>query len=314
MSISQFEVPKISVVIPLYNKVRHIKRALDSVLSQTYQDFEVIVVNDGSTDGSEKVVQEYTDPRIRLINQENSGPGAARNRGIKEADNELIAFLDADDEYLPDFLKTVQGLFAKYPGCGAFGTAYIAANRNLRIRIGVKEPIWEGVLENYFRSFRNRRFCLSSVAVPKCVFKRVGDFYSGLDRGEDADIACRIALKYAIAYSTRAGAVIYGDAENKSRLRESIYDYSKVIAAIDYALASRDFRDSVRKSDLLGFRAMWYTNLILRSLKYKHISEARTYLRKAFPPGRYFLRWFIALLITYLPKPLIDMLIKIKEK
>ena len=94
-------VPAISVVIPLYNKVKYIRRALDSVLNQTSADLEVIVVDDGSTDGGGHVVLRQHDGRVRLIRQGNKGVSVARNRGVSEARADLIAFLDADDEWLP---------------------------------------------------------------------------------------------------------------------------------------------------------------------------------------------------------------------
>ncbi len=102
-------IPVVSVVVPLYNKRRWVQRALDSIAAQTLSDIEVIVVDDGSTDGSDQVVEQYPDPRFRLIRQENAGPGAARNRGLKECRAELIAFLDADDEWLPNYLETFAG-------------------------------------------------------------------------------------------------------------------------------------------------------------------------------------------------------------
>lgn len=117
----------ISVVMPLFNKVRHIKRALDSVLAQTYRDFEVIVVDDGSTDGSENVVEQYTDPRVRLVHREHIsswGGHAARNLGIAESRADLIAFLDADDEWLPDYLQTIMSLIGRFPGAAAWSTTY----------------------------------------------------------------------------------------------------------------------------------------------------------------------------------------------
>ena len=86
----------ISVVIPLYNKEKQIRKTLQSVLTQTFQDFEIVVVNDGSTDNSAIEVEKVKDPRIRLIHQQNAGVSAARNKGIEEARYELIAFLDAD--------------------------------------------------------------------------------------------------------------------------------------------------------------------------------------------------------------------------
>lgn len=101
---------KVSVIIPLYNKARQVRRALDSIAAQTFSGFEVIVVDDGSTDEGGRIVAAYTDARFRLIRQANAGPGAARNRGIAEAQGELIAFLDADDEWLPGYLE--QGVSA----------------------------------------------------------------------------------------------------------------------------------------------------------------------------------------------------------
>ena len=95
---------KISVVIPLYNKELSIRRTIESVLSQSYSPYELIVVNDGSTDAGEKVVANFTDSRIRLINQDNRGVSAARNRGIAEAKSEHLCLLDTDDELLPNSL------------------------------------------------------------------------------------------------------------------------------------------------------------------------------------------------------------------
>jgi glycosyltransferase involved in cell wall biosynthesis len=97
--------PRVSVVVPLYNKARYVGRALDSIAKQTFEDFEVIVVDDGSTDTGSTFAASYPDPRFRLIGQPRQGPGAARNRGLSLATGEFVAFLDADDEWLPDYLE-----------------------------------------------------------------------------------------------------------------------------------------------------------------------------------------------------------------
>src|SRR5262249_38507394 len=104
-----------SVVVPLYNKARYISRCLDSIRAQTYPDFEIIVVNDGSTDGGESIVRGYGDARIRLVSQQNAGPGPARNRGIAEARGDWIAMLDSDDEWDPRYLELGVKLLESYP-------------------------------------------------------------------------------------------------------------------------------------------------------------------------------------------------------
>jgi glycosyltransferase involved in cell wall biosynthesis len=109
--------PSASVIIPLYNKGMFVARAIDSVLAQTCEDFEIIVIDDGSTDNGPDIVRQYKDPRIRLIRQSNAGPGAARNAGVRAASSKYVAYLDADDEWLPDFLQTSLSNLANNPDC-----------------------------------------------------------------------------------------------------------------------------------------------------------------------------------------------------
>ncbi|MCK4441656.1 MAG: glycosyltransferase family 2 protein, partial [Sulfurovaceae bacterium] len=104
-----------SVVVPLYNKEKYIKRTLDSILNQTFSNFEIIIVNDGSTDKSCEIIKTINDDRIHLIHKKNGGVSSARNRGIKEAKGEFIAFLDADDEWFPDKLQKQYTLHKKNP-------------------------------------------------------------------------------------------------------------------------------------------------------------------------------------------------------
>lgn len=112
--------PKISVIIPLYNKARHIQRSIDSVLSQSFTDFELIVIDDGSTDASAELVRgHYTDKRLRVVSQANAGPGAARNHGLALARAQYVAFLDADDLWLPDFLVSQYRQLTAHPDCAA---------------------------------------------------------------------------------------------------------------------------------------------------------------------------------------------------
>jgi glycosyltransferase involved in cell wall biosynthesis len=110
----------VSVVIPLYNKAQSVLAAVGSVLRQSYADFELIVVDDGSTDSSASVIAGIGDRRLRLVGQANAGPGAARNRGLGEALGEYVAFLDADDEWEPGFLQLAVDALDGDPECGAW--------------------------------------------------------------------------------------------------------------------------------------------------------------------------------------------------
>ncbi|WP_052735517.1 glycosyltransferase family 2 protein [Methanosarcina mazei] len=212
----------VSVVIPLYNKEAHIQRTINSVLAQNIQDFEILVIDDGSTDKSAEVVLSITDPRIRLIQQKNAGVSAARNRGVKEAKADLIAFLDADDEWMPTFLETILRLRKNYPNAGAYATAYNTFTKNKRTQIFDNKVIpqspWEGLLPNYFRAAAVGQYpvCSSAVAIPKEVFLKVGVFAVGAWLGEDVDMWGRIALKYQIAYSRLQGAIYHQEAENRA--------------------------------------------------------------------------------------------------
>jgi len=112
-----------SIVIPLYNKQNSIRRAIASVLAQKYPHFELIIVDDGSTDDSFEMASAIQDPRICIVRQENRGGSAARNRGVAEAKYDWVAFLDGDDEWLPDFLMQMYKLCNDFPGYGIYGSA-----------------------------------------------------------------------------------------------------------------------------------------------------------------------------------------------
>lgn len=211
-----------SVVIPLFNKEPHIQRTINSVLAQKVQDFEIIIVDDGSTDNSAEVVKNFKDQRIRLIKQKNAGVSAARNNGIKEAKADLIAFLDADDEWEPSFLETVLRLRYKYPEAGAYATAfetYYENGKKIKYSCKMIPPApWEGLLLNYFliASLNDMPISTSSICIPKNILLEFGGFQEGLLIFEDSDLWGKIALKYKIAFSQEIGSIYHLEAINRA--------------------------------------------------------------------------------------------------
>lgn len=207
----------ISIIIPLYNKENYIARTLNSVLAQTFQHFEVVIVNDGSTDNSVSEVEKFTDTRIRLIYQQNAGVSAARNRGIEEAKYELIAFLDADDEWKPDYLQTQYGLYQKYPECSVYTCNYEFCESNGKITPTLinKLPFrgTDGVINNYFEvaSCSHPPLWTSAVVVKKAAIQSIGGFPIGIKSGEDILTWARLAIRYRIAYSTKALGIFFFD-------------------------------------------------------------------------------------------------------
>lgn len=181
----------ISVIIPLYNKEHFIKDTIDSVLSQSYDNFELIIVNDGSTDNSVNIIAEFDDPRINLINQNNLGVSAARNHGLKIAKGDYITFLDADDTWRSGFLKAMFELAQQYPHESVFG----AAQENRPI---TTLPPGVTVVNDFCSYFYC--FCTGSLFFKKEVFENVGFFRQSIQIGEDFDMWLRIACKYNYVY------------------------------------------------------------------------------------------------------------------
>ena len=212
---------KFSVVIPLYNKEKEIKRSIDSVLRQTYSEYEIIVVNDGSKDNGPDIVQKMDDRRIRLIHQKNAGVSAARNRGIMEARFDYVSFLDADDEWKPNYLEIITKNVHDYPNAGIYATAYGTIDENGSFAVpvfkGVPPGSWRGYLPSYFYSALGPPpVWTSAVTIRKDVFDNVGMFPEGIVMAEDKEMWERIALKYKICFTTEIGAIYYLDASNRS--------------------------------------------------------------------------------------------------
>jgi glycosyltransferase involved in cell wall biosynthesis len=219
---------EISVIIPLLNKGQYIRRAIDSILAQEYQNFEIIVVEGGSTDQGPDIVKSIQDSRLTLITQPTKGVSEARNFGVGLSHGSLIAFLDADDEWLPNYLSTIIRLVEKFPESGAYTTAYKICNEKGKLRWpkyrAIPPPPWEGLIPNYFASSVRGEYPVwtSAVCIPKKIFIAMGGFPVDAWWGEDAELWGKIALNYPIAFSWEIGAIYHWDASNRACCRPSL--------------------------------------------------------------------------------------------
>lgn len=219
-----------SVVIPLYNKEQSIANTIQSVLDQTFQDFEIVVVNDGSTDKSAEIVERINGSRIRLIHQENGGVSSARNRGIKEAVRDWIAFLDGDDLWKVNHLEEVAEMIKLFPNDKVFTTSFEYSDGRKLFKHPRKSKIFK--VENYFKeALKESLIWTSVVTVHKSCFDKVGAFNPKLSRGEDLDMWARLAREYDVVKSSEVTAVYRVEAENRSVVsfnldKSRIYNYN----------------------------------------------------------------------------------------
>lgn len=248
-----------SIIIPLYNKEKEIKKTLDSVFNQTFQEFEIIIVNDGSSDKGVEIVKGYNDSRIRIINQINQGVSVARNNGVLEANYDWIVFLDADDLWSPFHLDTfVKGMEEEKNElvfCNSYVRKEIKFNKEATIPSFV-------VIDNYFKEVlkQGHFFWTSVVCIHKTVFEKIGLFRTYLSRGEDLDLWVRIGANYNIVKSDIITSIYVQEASNK--LTKTKEDFNKsILNHINFSslkddekkyysyLIKQKFKNSLRKQD-----------------------------------------------------------------
>ena len=309
----------ISVVIPLYNKVNEICRAIDSVLVQTIQDFELIIVDGGSIDGSLDVIQKYVvDERVTLLHQKSRGAAAGRNEGINAAKYGTVAFLDADDEWCPNFLEMILRLRVKYPGAGFYATAYAPCyGDNVgEPRLGdLPHAPWDGILPSYFRTSALAfvyPFLPSCVAIPKETFDRIGTFNPSYRVGEDAELWGRIALECPIAFTSSVGMKYSMVADNKLTddhrvmVKHPFFDFLETYP-------ENKLKEHPDYENILLYLQKEEVATALNNLYAKAPREARNNLKNV-SDKRFAKYKYVLLVLSYLPKPIISWIIPIANK
>ncbi|MBK8600021.1 MAG: glycosyltransferase family 2 protein [Flavobacterium sp.] len=214
--------PYFSVIIPVYNKENFIESTLKSVLNQSFSDFELILVNDGSTDQSESKIKKFSDERIKYFSKENGGASSARNFGITKATANFITFIDADDFWYPNFLEEMASAIGRFPNHRIFSAAIEVETQKVVFPAQYSiEKSGDLEIVNYFdASMKTTVICTSCAAFHRSVFEKVGNFDTAIKSGQDTDMWIRMGLEYPVVFSWKILARYVYDPKSLSKKRE----------------------------------------------------------------------------------------------
>ncbi len=260
---------KFSVIIPLYNNELGISSTIQSVRNQTFRSFELIVINDGSTDNGLKIVESIKDNRLLVINQKNGGVSSARNTGIKAAKGDFIAFLDAGDLWEPKYLQTMKRLIDDFPEASFFGCQFgIKKGNRIEIANGIHKK--RGYIKNYFKeAFEVPLVSSSSIIIQKSCFDKIGLFNTKYSRGEDLDVWSRLARKFRLAFEPTLLSYYVQDSEDRASKKTGRFN--------NYYLEYKLFSLAVEERNYFTNKAC---TVFLEFLKNKKFVEAIKFVKE----------------------------------
>lgn len=273
----------VSVIIPTYNRADLIREALDSVFAQTYRNFEIVVIDDGSTDNTAEILRPLEEQGLlRYIYQKNAGEAAARNKGLFEAKGQYIAFLDSDDIFEPEKLEIQTAYLQKYPEIGLVHSGYIKFD-NAGTNLGYRDTSWfSGSIYPQMLLYWTTLMAVDAVLIPKSVFEDVGLFNESLRTGPDLDMWRRIARRYPFGFINKSLARIRvhsgnisGDkmsaAEGFTKYLNKAFEddpalsarfkqraFSKMYSSMAYNLLADESKQAMQAARLSANRAMGY--------------------------------------------------------
>ncbi len=216
---------RFSIIIPLYNKARYVAKAIDSVLSQTFPDYELVIMDDGSQDDSFNVATQAIEGegQCHIHRQQNAGVSIARNSAVSLSHGDYLCFLDADDWWDPTFLEEMSKLIEEFPDAGIYGTSYTIVNetkRKTRVApIGVEAGFGKGYI-NYCQVYAKTLampLWTGAVCIPRPVFDGMHGFPHGIKLGEDFLLWIHIALKHKVAFLNKPLAFYNQDVDVSNR-------------------------------------------------------------------------------------------------
>ena len=272
-----------SIIIPLYNKAEYISKAIYSVIYQTFQTFEIIIVNDGSTDESLanlqliinnlQITNNESFKQIKVIHQKNQGVSTARNNGVLAANYDYIAFLDADDWWEPTYLEEMKSLIAEFPKAGIYGSSYykVKSRKQIQANIGVENGFVRGLI-NYCQVYSKTLYMplwTGATVIKKTIFDSEHGFKSTLKLGEDFDLWVRVAIKYPIAFLNKPLANYNQDVELQHRaIGEKLYEPQEHMLFSDYGELNKnqDFRYLYERLAVYGLLPYYMENKNLKEV------------------------------------------------
>lgn len=274
---------RISVIIPLYNKEQHIERTLDSILSQTHSPFEIVVIDDGSTDESATLVETYESSKVRLIRQENQGVSMARNNGIKAATGDYVAFIDADDSWDRHFLEEINTLINFFPSASVYTTGYqfiVGGDRYVDPKIRPARPIERPRLLNDFFEIGSKGalpFMMSSFCARRSAFDYFGYFPVGEPMGEDQDVFAKAAITCDIAYSPRILSFYHLDADNRACIANPPKEECPFSRRL-HNWAQQYEKEEARKEAMIDYTAAHLLNVASQNIRLHKFNVAKKLL------------------------------------
>ncbi len=299
---------KCSVIVPLFNKAATVVRSLESIRSQTFEDFEVIVVDDGSTDSSAQCADAFLengDDRFRLVRQANAGPGAARNRGAAEAKGDLLAFLDADDEWLPDFLeKAVARLLLS--GAAALSMAWFdepghRSSAQSFTQMGLHTGLYSMQPDTDPRILISLLAFMSpcTTIVRKDIAERYGGFYEKRCKySEDAHLWLKVCLNHKVYIDLEEGALFHRENSALSGNYQSMRDVEPFLTDPGDVRAVCPPQLSRLLDEVLAIRAMKTACVLAYWGQWRKALDLR---HKFAIPGASRLPWFLPSLLAASP-------------
>ncbi len=297
--------PTVSVVIPTYNRAHLLGRAIQSVLNQTYHDFEIIVVDDGSTDNTEEVVKSFNDPRIHYTrHDQNRGGSAARNTGIKMARGEYIAFQDSDDEWLPEKLQKQMKVFESAPpevGVVYTGFWRIECDKRIYIpsgKISRKEGNIQGEL------LKGNFVTTQATVLKKECFEKAGMFDQRLPRFQDWELFIRISKYYEFKCIDEPLVISYFTPVSiSSNQRAQVEAFGLIL--------EKHYRDIAKSRKLLANYQYTFGNLLCQN---GDLGQGRDYLIKALRLYPLNLKYIVATLASLLGEGAYAKVVRLKRK